>query len=82
MKGITIHGIGESAILEFGGYGVNAPDLFIPVNQIAQFFAINYNGNHGTEIRQICGTASRVDAWPQDVARAIAESTFDPEAGE
>lgn len=58
-------------VLEFNGYGPNAPRVYLPVENIISFHLINFNGNYGTEILLPEGRYIRVGAYPEEVKAAI-----------
>ena len=58
-------------VLEFNGYGPNAPRVYLPAQNIVSFHQIDFNGNYGTEILLPEGRYIRVDAWPEDVKKQL-----------
>jgi hypothetical protein len=58
-------------VLEFNGYGPNAPRVYLPVYNIISFHLIDFNGNYGTHIDLPEGRYIRVGAYPDDVKRQL-----------
>jgi hypothetical protein len=58
-------------ILEFLGYGINAPRVYIPAENIISFHLIDFNGNYGTHIDLPEGRYIRVGAYPEEVKKAL-----------
>ena len=58
-------------ILEFEGYGVCAPRVYLPAQNIISFHLIDFNGNYGTHIDLPEGRYIRVGAWPEDVKKQL-----------
>ncbi len=59
--------LGIRRIVEFDGYGPNMPRVYLPVENIVRFHAIDFNGNYGTEIVLPEGRYIRVSASPEEV---------------
>jgi hypothetical protein len=58
-------------VLEFDGYGPNAPHVYLPAQNIISFHLIDFNGNYGTHIDLPEGRYIRVGAYPEDVKRQL-----------
>lgn len=58
-------------IIEFPGYGVGAPRVYLPVERVVRFHMIDFNGCYGTEIILPDGRYIRVSASPEQVKAAI-----------
>jgi hypothetical protein len=58
-------------VLEFNGYGPNAPRVYLPAHNIISFYLIDFNGNYGTHIDLPEGRYIRVGAYPEDVKRQL-----------
>ena len=61
-------------IVEFPGYGIGAPRVYLPTESIIEFHEINFNGKGGTEINLPEGRYIRVGAWPSEVKKALEEA--------
>ena len=53
--------------IRFPGYGVNGSDVNINAEKIESFYAIDYNGNHGTEIVTVDNRVYRTSLYVTDV---------------
>jgi len=60
-------------IVEFDGYGPTAPRVYLPVENIVRFHAIDFNGNYGTEIILPEGRYIRVGASVEEVKSKLLE---------
>jgi hypothetical protein len=58
-------------ILEFDGYGPNAPRVYIPAASVVSFHLVDFNGNYGTHIDLPKGRYIRVGAYPEEVKKAL-----------
>ena len=65
-------------VLEFDGYGPNAPRVYLPAQNIISFHLIDFNGNYGTHIDLPEGRYIRVGAYPEDVKRRLDAALQEP----
>jgi hypothetical protein len=61
-------------ILEFDGYGPNAPRVYLPAHHIISFHLVDFNGNYGTHIDLPEGRYIRVGAYPEEVKKKLEEA--------
>jgi hypothetical protein len=64
-------------ILQFGGYDVGAPSVYLPLERIMSFRMIDFNGRYGTEISLPEGRYIRVLESPDVVKRMIEAAVLD-----
>ena len=65
-------------VLEFDGYGPNAPRVYLPAQNIISFHLIDFNGNYGTHIDLPEGRYIRVGTWPEEVKKKLEDSIVFP----
>lgn len=55
----------------FHGYGVNSASVTVILERITHWWAIDYNGNPGTEIELDTGKSVRIGHYTSDVEKAV-----------
>lgn len=60
--------------IKFKGYGAGSRDIEIIAEKIVCWSAIDYNGDHGTEIYLDNGKNVRVGEWSSDVRKKLLEA--------
>jgi uncharacterized protein YegP (UPF0339 family) len=58
-------------IRTFKGYGVQSPDITIVLERVTYWYAIDYNGNYGTELHLDNGESIRIGEYHHTVEEAI-----------